>query len=97
MKVNWYLVLFLSGVFLCAVSILTSGIKRIPQYEIYETTNGTFLLHKRHGQIWKYGTISQKNGEVWDQGWFESPTYSQYEKDASFALLKEHEAKKKSK
>lgn len=94
LKSNWAIVIFVSGVFLYAVNVFSTSSSR---YEIYESSQGVFLLNKRDGRVYKHGRITMKSGDLWEEGWFEDPVKDRYESAETFKLLAEHEASKKAK
>jgi hypothetical protein len=94
LKSNWAIAIFFSAVLLYAVNVLSASLNK---YELYESSQGVFLLNKRHGEVYKYGRITMKSGDLWEEGWFENPVKDRYETSESFKLLAEHESSKKAK
>ncbi|WP_156874114.1 hypothetical protein [Sphingorhabdus lutea] len=55
------------------------------------------MLNKGQGLVYKYGRITTKSGDLWDEGWFENSVMDVYETADSFQRLEEHEASAKKK
>lgn len=94
MRFTWGITIFVAGIFLYAVNTYTNSLN---QFEITETSQGVFLLNKSQGLVYKYGQITTKSGDLWDEGWFENSVMDVYETADSFQRLEEHEASAKKK
>lgn len=89
MKNYWLLAILIAGTIVYSATVISTSQNR---YEIYETSQGLFLLNKEYGWVYKYGKITMESGEVWEEGWFENSVNSEFATAESFRLLKEREA-----